>query len=211
MTVSVKQLFGEELAEQVKDRLGDTYVIVEEEQHIPKGKFESVRDEIKQLKKQLEERDDQLETLQTQAKGNEELESTIQELRDQNDALQQQHEQEITERDLHYAVDMRLRDEQARNPRAVKALLDWDTIKLDDDGRVVGLDEQLKKIKESDDYLFGETGVKGKDPKTDVENPDDLGENPWSEEHWNLTEQMRLFRNDPDAARELRERAGVKS
>ena len=44
--------------------------------------------------------------------------------------------------------------------QAVKALLDMDKVKLDGD-QLLGIDEQLKALKESDSYLFGEPGKVG--------------------------------------------------
>lgn len=44
---------------------------------------------------------------------------------------------------------------KAKNAKAVKALLDLENLKLNEtDGSIIGLDDQLKKIKESNDYLF---------------------------------------------------------
>lgn len=42
---------------------------------------------------------------------------------------------------------------KAKNAKAVKALLDMEGLKLDD-GKIIGLDDQLAKIKAENDYLF---------------------------------------------------------
>ena len=42
---------------------------------------------------------------------------------------------------------------KARNSKAVKALLDMDGLKLND-GKIIGLDEQLSQIKEENGFLF---------------------------------------------------------
>ncbi len=47
----------------------------------------------------------------------------------------------------------------ARNHRAVRALLDVDADMLGEDGRIRGLDEKLKALKESEGYLFEERPV----------------------------------------------------
>lgn len=44
-----------------------------------------------------------------------------------------------------------------RNEKALMALIDTETIKLNDDGTVVGLKEQLENIKKENDYLFEPT------------------------------------------------------
>jgi len=54
-----------------------------------------------------------------------------------------------------HALDGVLTGVKARNPKAVKALLDMENLKLNEaDGTIVGLEDQLKKIKEANDYLF---------------------------------------------------------
>lgn len=53
------------------------------------------------------------------------------------------------------AVEMALVKAGAKDSRCIKALLDNDIIKLDDKGELVGLTEQLDKIKTEQAYLFG--------------------------------------------------------
>ncbi len=60
-----------------------------------------------------------------------------------------------------HALDQSLAGAKAKNAKAVKALLDMSGLKLKDDGSIDGLDDQLKKVKEANDYLF----------ESDVKNP----------------------------------------
>jgi len=53
-----------------------------------------------------------------------------------------------------HALDQALAGAKARNPKAVKALLNADLLKLADDGTISGLNDQLTKIKAENDYLF---------------------------------------------------------
>ncbi len=50
------------------------------------------------------------------------------------------------------AIDMAIMQAKGRNPKAIKALLDADKIKLKEDGTLEGLD--LEGLKKSDGYLF---------------------------------------------------------
>ena len=52
-----------------------------------------------------------------------------------------------------YVLSAALTGAKAKNPKAVKALLDMDGLKFND-GKIVGLDEQLAQIKADNDYLF---------------------------------------------------------
>ena len=60
---------------------------------------------------------------------------------------------QISEMKFDYALSAALTGAKARNSKAVKALLDMDGLKLND-GKIIGLDEQLSQIKEENGFLF---------------------------------------------------------
>jgi len=57
-----------------------------------------------------------------------------------------------------HALEGALTAAKAKNPKAVRALLKADDLKLADDGSIVGLKEQLEKVKSENDYLFDGEG-----------------------------------------------------
>lgn len=57
-----------------------------------------------------------------------------------------------------HALGAALSGAKARNETAVRALLKLDDLKLSEDGKIVGLDDQLKGVKETADYLFEAEG-----------------------------------------------------
>lgn len=118
-------------------------------------KAKELEQRIQSLQEQLQQRDKQLEELKTKATGNEELQQQIQQLQEQNKQIQQEYEQKMQKQAFDFALERALVSAKARNPKAVKALLDTETIKLDGD-TLLGLEEQLEKLKESDPYLFEE-------------------------------------------------------
>lgn len=63
---------------------------------------------------------------------------------------------EIEQLKFDFALDRELTKAQARNPKAVKALLDRDALKYDK-GKIIGLEEQLETFKKKEDsaFLFG--------------------------------------------------------
>lgn len=69
--------------------------------------------------------------------------------------LQSKYDTDTAKIKLDSAVDLALVGSRARNIKAVKALLDSDIIKLDGD-KVLGLDDQLTKLKTEAAYLFEE-------------------------------------------------------
>ena len=71
---------------------------------------------------------------------------------------------------LNYALEARLAKEGAVNSKAVKALLDGSKISLDGDN-LIGVDEQLKALKESEKWAFSQPtpdvpGAGGNPPPT---------------------------------------------
>ena len=64
-------------------------------------------------------------------------------------------DKQISQMKSDYALSAALTGAKAKNTKAVKALLDMDGLKFNDnDGKIVGLDEQLAQIKTDNDYLF---------------------------------------------------------
>ena len=62
-------------------------------------------------------------------------------------------DKQISQMKFDYALSVALTGAKAKNAKAVKALLDMDGLKFND-GKIVGLDEQLAQIKADNDYLF---------------------------------------------------------
>ena len=152
--MDLKELLGDELYKQVAEKVGEHKIaVVSDGSYIPKAKFDEKLQEIKEYKNQLKERDQQLEDLGEKAKGHEELTKRIEELTAQNEKTKQEYEQKIQQQAFDHALGNALSGAKVKNPKAVKALLDMDTIKLDGD-TLKGLDEQLNQLKESDSYLF---------------------------------------------------------
>lgn len=120
------------------------------------SELEQLKQQNAELTSQISDRDKQLKDLSGKAGDNEELQSQIKALQDQNKQSKADYEANIAQLKRDGAIELALREANARNPKAVKALLDGDTIKIDDEG-VHGLKEQLEQLQESDAYLFGES------------------------------------------------------
>ncbi|MDU4241005.1 MAG: phage scaffolding protein, partial [Limosilactobacillus fermentum] len=52
-----------------------------------------------------------------------------------------------------------------RNNKAIRGLLNMDEIKLDDDGNLTGLDDQIKSLHKSDAYLFDDGAKQNYNPE----------------------------------------------
>ena len=208
MSDVLKELLGELYTGEIAKLIGDKELaVVNDGSWIPRAKLNEVSNEVKELKKQLEDRDKQLKDLEGKAAGNEELKAALQEAQEANKTAAEEWEAKTAKMQLDFAVERALAKAKARNPKAVKALLDMEVVKLDGE-QVLGLEEQLKKLKESDAYLFGETGKVGSGT-----NPPGVGDpevNPWKPETFNLTLQGKILREDPAKATRMKAEAGIK-
>ncbi|WP_433958773.1 phage scaffolding protein [Cytobacillus horneckiae] len=169
-------------------------------------KVKGLENEITTYKQQIAARDTQLIDLSKKAEGNEELQKQIKDLQKDNADAKEESDNKLAAQRKEFKLELALKDAQAKNPKAVKALLNQEAISLDGDN-LIGLEEQLKSLKESDAYLFGDeqpAGLKGRQPHPTDPNKPAPQKNPFSKEHFNLTEQGRLLKEDPELYKQLK-------
>lgn len=105
------------------------------------------------LQSQIDDRDKQLTEIKRSAGDNEELKSKIKSLQDANKQVAEDYQAKLAEQSKESKIELALRDAKAKNPKAVKALLDLNKVSVDGDN-LIGFNEQIEKIKETDAYLF---------------------------------------------------------
>lgn len=142
----------------------------EKEFHLTKE--EKLDERYAKLKQQKEDVDTQLETanttiedLKNSNKSNEDLQTKVTEYEGQIETLKEQ----SADIQKQSAIELSLVKNGARNPKAVKALLDVEKVELTDEG-IKGLEEQLGALKESDAYLFQ---TKDDDGKPQIQSGED--------------------------------------
>lgn len=179
---------------------------------IPKSRFDEVNEAKKKLEEELKNRDKQLEELKKiDAEG---LKAQIEKLQKENQDAKKQYEVELSQVRLNNAIEMALVAAKAKNIKAVKALLDLSKIKLDGEN-LIGFKEQVDVLKQADDskFLFEETQsnpqFKGLKPGESFNDDVSVIKNPWSKEHFNLTEQGRIYRENPELAKQLQASANL--
>lgn len=166
---------------------------------IPKTRFDEVNETKKDLEQQIRDRDKQLKDLQEKVKGNEELEKTIKELQEANKATKEQYEDKIRDMTINAAIQSKLTD--AKYPDLLLTKFDQSKLSIAEDGTVLGIDEQLAVLKEQYKDLF-KPDLRGREPNNIGGAPPGT-KNPWSKEHFNLTEQGRILRENPELAAQL--------
>lgn len=136
----------EEQAKKVMDSIDGNFVT--------KARFNEVNEENKTLKKSISDRDKQLEDLKKSSGDNAALQQQISDLQKANTDQQKAHETELNQLKLDNAVEVALSGAKAKSSKAVKAMLDMAKVKLGEDGKLSGFDEQIEALKKSDGWMF---------------------------------------------------------
>lgn len=121
------------------------------EGYVPLSRFNEVNEVKNQYKQDIETRDNQIAELSKI--DHEGLQATIEKLQQENEAKVQEFETKMQQQAYDFALKQALSSSKARNIKAVESLLDKESIKLDGE-TLSGFDEQIKKLQESDSYLF---------------------------------------------------------
>ena len=121
-----------------------------------KSSNDEIIEENNALKAQIAERDKDLKNLRKNAKDNEELSNSYKELETKykNDTADLTNK--LNQSRLTSAVDRALNASKVRDTKAIKGFLDMDKVKLDEQGNLSGLDEQIKEIHQTAPYIFDE-------------------------------------------------------
>jgi chromosome segregation ATPase len=127
--------------------------------YVEKQKFDTVSEENKNLKTTVKENATQLENLKKSAGDNEELKTQIANLQTENQEKETKYQEQLKDLQLSNAIKLSVAG-KVQDEDIVSGLIDKTKLILGDDGKVTGLDEQLKGLKESKAFLFKEDDTK---------------------------------------------------
>lgn len=144
--LGISEELAEKAAEASKKEL-DSYV--------PRTRLNEEIQKKRNAEQSYETAKSQLETLKASAGNNEELKTQIKKLQDELKEKEGVYESQIADLRMTNAITAAI-GSSARDPEIVASLLDKKKLILSEDGKVTGLDEQLKEIKESKAFLFND-------------------------------------------------------
>lgn len=137
---------SDEQIEKIVDDYGKNYV--------SKSQFNQKNEEAKHLKGEADTFKKEIEELKKTNKDNADLAAQIEKMKEDAKTREQTYKANTKKMQIDSLVDLELIKNKAKNPKAVKALLvDLDKAEIVD-GSIKGLDEQFKKLKETDAYMF---------------------------------------------------------
>lgn len=198
--MTLEQLIALGLSEEQAKKVLEAHQATLKDKHVPIDRFNEINEAKKQAEEALKERDKQLKDLADKAKGNEDLTKQIADLQEANKKATEGYESKIKQMQFDHSLDAELKAAGAKNVKAIKALLNLENIKLDAE-KFTGLKEQLDEMRKSDAYLFDQT-LGGRTPQNNGGSAF-AGKNPWKKETFNLTEQGRIIKEDPELAKQL--------
>ena len=119
------------------------------------SKLANAESQVESLNSQVKDRDTQIATLSDQAGNSDEMKKQIEDLQSTIKTNDEQAAQNLLKVKQDNAVQNYLKDAGARDIKAILPFIDPDTVKYDDDkNELIGLSEQVEKIKGDHDYLF---------------------------------------------------------
>ena len=170
---------------------------------IPKSRFDEVNEAKKTLEEDVKARDKQLEELKKSNGDNETLQGQIKKLQDSNKAEKERYESELKSLKIANAVKLAVNGKVHED--LVAGLIDKEKLVIDENGGIIGLEEQVKSLQEKKAFLFKSEDTGSYKPQ----NGGKPSNNPFAKETFNLTEQGKLLRENPAQAKEMAAAAGV--
>lgn len=157
----LSEILGEHF-KQIPDDLQKKYKdtdLVDSSDYVEKKELDTANETIKQYKKDIEKRDKDLVDLQGKVKDNEEFNAEIENLKKANKKASEDYESKLNQITFETKLEKKLGEFKPKNLGILKKALDTGKMSLDGDN-FLGLEDQIKNLKQSDPYLFEEE-IKG--------------------------------------------------
>lgn len=153
----LKELFGEkaltfeQLQEVLKDKKDIKIGNLANGSYVGKEKFDAQKIELDNAKNQLSEANKTIQSFKDMDIDS--IKKEAETYKTKLEETQQKAKEEMDKFVFDSILQNALTGAKAKNVKAVKALLDMDGLKLNN-GEVIGLSEQIEKIKAENDYMF---------------------------------------------------------
>lgn len=154
------------------------------EGYVERAKYLELETEKNQLAESNKSLTKNLEEVKKNVGDNEELKKQISDMQEAQKAKDKEYVDNIAKIRLDNTLDIALMSAGSKNNKAVKALLNLDGAKIGEDGKIAGLDEQLKALKTATDssFLFETTPTpKGGNPAGNPEKKVNFNEMTYSQ------------------------------
>ncbi len=178
--------------------------------YVPKADYTALETTKQSLETQLASIEKSVKSLVKDAKGST-LEEKVQDFQTGIETEKANAEKQLHQVKFDYGLEKALAAAKVKDKKDIIGHLELEKIKLNADGTLFGLDEQLAPLKEAKGYLFESAeqqnkGYGGNWPRQSTKN---TSPNPWAKETFNLTEQGKMIKENPEQAKILMGEVGV--
>lgn len=129
-----------------------------------KQEVDTLTTQCDNLQSQLDDRDKDLKELKKQANDNKELQQKYEDLEEKYEDEKKLYESTLKEERLNSAIKLSVAD-KAHDADMVLGQINKEKLVIGEDGKVVGLDEQIESLKESKSFLFKSEKQDGNGPQ----------------------------------------------
>ena len=150
----MKELLGEELYNQVKEKIGDKEIFVNDGSYIPKKKFDDLNNDKKELQSQLEEVNTKLQSMSSS--DAEKIKKELEDLKAKYDDDTKALNDKWNKREREYLVNDLTRDLKFSSNSAKKSFINElieKNLKIED-GKMLGYEDFLNNYRENDEGAF---------------------------------------------------------
>nr|DAG85258.1 MAG TPA: minor structural protein [Bacteriophage sp.] len=162
-------------------------------------KLASLNDQVDGYKSQISDRDKQIKTLGSQAKDNEELKAKVAEFEKANKEKDKEWSSKLARQRKEFAVSTALSKAGALENKAVLPFIDTGKVSLDENGNLLGFQEQVDAAKQNYGFLFKkDEPAEPQKPATHVVvSGNGTSEVPQDPSKMTLSQQNELYKEDP--------------
>lgn len=162
-------------------------------------KLASLNDQIDGYKSQVTDRDKQIKSLSTAAKDNEELRAKFAEVEKANKEKDKEWSSKLASQKKEFAISSALSKAGALENKAVLPFIDTGKVSLDENGNLLGFQEQVDAAKQNYGFLFKkDEPAEPQKPATHVVvSGNGTSEVPQDPSKMTLSQQNELYKEDP--------------
>lgn len=164
-------------------------------------KLASLNDQIDGYKSQVTDRDKQIKSLSAAAKDNEELRAKFAEVEKANKEKDKEWSNKLASQKKEFAISSALSKAGALENKAVLPFIDTGKVSLDENGNLLGFQEQVDAAKQNYGFLFKkDEPAEPQKPATHVVvSGNGTSEVPQDPNKMSLEEQSELYKQDPQS------------
>lgn len=160
-------------------------------------KLASLNDQIDGYKSQVTDRDKQIKSLSTAAKDNEELRAKFAEVEKANKEKDKEWSSKLASQKKEFAISSALSKAGALENKAVLPFIDTGKVSLDENGNLLGFQEQVDAAKQNYGFLFKKDEPPQKPATHVVVSGNGTSEVPQDPSKMTLQQQNELYKEDP--------------